>query len=235
MAKSEKINVQVEARTDTGKNACRRIRAAGKIPGNVYGMDIAPFAVAVNPKRVESVLALSSGRNTIFSLSLEGGSENRDVMLRELQRDPVTERLLHVDFLRIDPDKRMHVNVPIRLHGVAEGVKNEGGILDFVQRSVEVSCLPSDIPEQFDIDISELHLNQNVAVKSLEVGEELEILDDPETILAVCVPTRVIEEPVAEEELEEGAEEAAEEGAEEPEVAAKGKEGDDDKAESDKK
>jgi large subunit ribosomal protein L25 len=232
MARSEKINVKVEARTDTGKNACRRIRARGRIPANVYGMDLAPFAVSVDPKRVEDVLGLSSGWNTIFSLSLEGGSENRDVMLREMQRDPVTERLLHVDFLRVDPQKRMHVNVPIRLHGLAEGVKNEGGILDFVQRSVEVSCLPADIPEHFDLDISELHLNQNVAIKEIEVGEEIEILDDPESILAVVVPTRVAEEPTAEA-AEEGAEEAAEEGAEEPEVVAKGKEGEDDKTESD--
>jgi large subunit ribosomal protein L25 len=233
MAKSSKVNVEVEARTETGKNACRRIRMAGKIPGNVYGMDLAPFAVAVDPKGVEEVLALSSGRNTIFSLTLAGGTENRDVMLREMQRDPVTERLLHVDFLRIDPSKRMIVQVPIRLHGLAEGVKNEGGILDFVQRTVAVSCLPADIPEQFDIDISELHLNQNVAAKELEVGEGVEILDDPESILAVVVPTRVIEEPVAEEE-EEAAEEGAEEGAEEPEVAGKGKEGDAAQGESDK-
>jgi large subunit ribosomal protein L25 len=233
MAKSGKVNVQVEARNDRGKNASRRIRAAGKIPGNVYGMDLAPFAVAVDPRRVEEVLGLSSGRNTIFSLSLAGGKENRDVMLRELQRDPVTERLIHVDFLRVDPDKRMHVSIPVRLQGVAEGVKNEGGILDFVQRTVEVSCLPADIPEHLDVDISGLHLNQNVAVKQLDVGEEFDILDDPETILAVVVPTRVVEEAVPAE-AEEGAEEAVEEGAEEPEVIGKAKEGEGEQGEGDK-
>jgi large subunit ribosomal protein L25 len=233
MAKSNKENVQVEARTDTGKNACRRIRAAGKIPGNVYGMDLSPFAVAVDAKRVEEVLSLSTGRNTIFALSMADAKDSRDVMLREMQRDPVTERLVHVDFLRIDPDKRMSVMVPIRLVGLAEGVKNEAGILDFVQRTVEVSCLPSDIPEQFEFDVSELHLNQNVAAKELEVGEGVEILEDPETILAVCVPTRVVEEEVPETE-EEDLEAAGEEGAEEPEVIGKGKEGDGEQKESDK-
>lgn len=232
MAKS-KVNIEVEARTDRGKNACRRSRASGRVPGNVYGMNLQPFAVAVDPKRVEEVLTLASGRNTIFSLSLAGGKENRDVMLRELQRDPVTGRLVHVDFLRIDPEKRMHVMVPVRLLGIAEGVKNEAGILDFVQRTVEVACLPSDIPEYFEIDISELHLNQNVAVKGLVVEEGIEILEDPETILAVCVPTRVVEEVVPEV-AEEGAEPTAEEGAAEPEVIGKGKESDGERGESGK-
>jgi large subunit ribosomal protein L25 len=154
-------------------------------------------------------------------------------MLRELQRDPVTERLLHVDFLRIDPDRPMHVSVPVRLLGMAEGVKNEGGILDFVQRQVEVSCLPANIPESLAVDISELHLNQNVAVKQLEVGEGIEILDDPESILAVVVPSRAAEVEVAEAE-EEAAEEAAAEG-EEPEVIGKGKEAEAEQPEGDKK
>jgi large subunit ribosomal protein L25 len=231
MAKKEKISVPVEARSKTGKTACRQLRAVGRIPGNVYGMSLIPFAVSVDPKKVEDVLSLSSGRNTIFSLSLKGGKESRDVMLRELQRDPVTEHLLHVDFMRVDPDKRMNVFVPIRLLGTAEGVKNEGGILDFVQRQVEVSCLPANIPEQLEVDIAGLHLNQNVAVGGLEPGEGVEILDDPETILAVVVPSRAAE--VVEEAEAEAVEEAAEEG-EEPEVIGKGKEAEAEQAEGDK-
>jgi large subunit ribosomal protein L25 len=119
----------------------------------------------------------------------------------------------------------------VRLVGTAEGVKNEGGILDFVQRQVEVSCLPSDIPEQLSVDISALHLNQNVAVKELEPADGVEILDDPEAILAVVVPSRAAEVPgVAE---EEAAEEAAEEGGE-PEVIGKGKEAEAETPEGDK-
>jgi large subunit ribosomal protein L25 len=231
MPNKEKTTVPVEARSATGKNACRQLRAAGRIPGNVYGMALSPFAVSVEPRKVEEVLGLSSGRNTIFSLSLEGGKESRDVMLREMQRDPVSERLVHVDFMRVDPDKLMHVLVPVRLIGTPEGVKNEAGVLDFVQRQVEVSCFPSDIPEQLAVDISELHLNQNVAVKELEAGEGVEILDDPEAILAVVVPSRAAE--VVEEPEEEAAEEGAEEG-EEPEVIGKGKEAEAEKPEGDK-
>jgi len=213
----ETINVEVEARTDTGKNVCRRIRAAGKVPANVYGLGLAPFAVAVSPRRIEEVLKMGSGRNTIFRLSLAGGTETRDVMLREMQRDPVSDRLIHVDFARVDLSKPVTVDVPIHLEGLAEGVKNEGGIMDFIQRSVQISCPALEIPEQFVIDVSDLHLNQNLAVKDLVVGEGVTVLDEPSAIIAVVVPSRaeVSEETVTEE---------PEEGAEEPEVVGKGKE-----------
>lgn len=218
---NEQINVEVHSRTEKGKNSCRRIRAAGMIPGNVYGLGLAPFPVSVSPVRVEEVLRLERGRNTIFRLSLAGGEESREVMLREIQRDPVSERLVHVDFVRVDPDKPVIVMIPVNLIGIPEGVKNEGGILDFVQRTVEISCLPNAIPERLDVDVSELHINQNVSAKELQVGEGITVLEDPESILAVVAQSRA--EVSAEEEAAE--EEAAEEeGAEEPEVSGKGKE-----------
>jgi large subunit ribosomal protein L25 len=224
----ESINVEVESRTDTGKNACRRIRAAGKIPANVYGLGLAPFAVAVNPRAIDDVLKMGSGRNTIFRLSLAGGKETRDVMLREMQRDPVSDKLIHVDFARVDLDKPITVSVPVQLVGEAEGVKNEGGIMDFVQRTILVSCLPLEIPDQVSVDVSELHLNQNLAVKDLEFGEGITVLDDPASIVAVVVASRaeIAEEAVAEEEEEEG--------AEEPEVAGKGKEAEGEKQQEEK-
>ena len=215
---NEQINVEVHSRAEKGKNSCRRIRAAGMIPGNVYGLDLAPFPVSVRPQRVEEVLRLERGRNTIFRLQLAGGEESREVMLREIQRDPVSERLVHVDFVRVDPDKPVVVAIPVNLVGTPEGVKNEGGILDFVQRTVQISCLPSAIPERLDVDVSELHINQNVSVSELEVGEGFTVLEDPEAILAVVAQSR------AEISTEEAAAEAEEEGAEEPEVISKGKE-----------
>lgn len=221
----ESINVEVEARTDTGKNACRRIRAAGRVPANVYGLGLAPHAVTVDPRRVEEVLGTGSGRNTIFRLSLAGGQETREVMLRELQRDPVSDRLIHVDFARVDPNKPITVSVPVQLEGLAYGVKNENGILDFVQRSVQVACLPREIPDRFVIDISELHLNQHVAVKDLVVEAGVTVVDDPSAIIAVVVATRA-------EVVEEGVVAApAEEGAAEPEVIGKGKEAEGEKKE----
>ena len=133
---SEQQVVSVDSREDRGKNACRRLRAGGKVPGNVYGMDLDSFAVSVEARRIEEILRLGSGRNTIFTLSLGDGKDTRAVMLRELQRDPVSERLVHVDFLRVDPTKTVNVQVPVHLVGTPEGVKNEGGFMDHVLREV---------------------------------------------------------------------------------------------------
>ncbi len=216
MASTSQIEVEVESREVTGKNACRRLRAEKKVPGNVYGLGRPPFMVAVNPRRVDEVLKMGSGINTIFSLSLKGQEGKREAMIKEMQRDPVTENLVHIDFVRVDPTQRIQVKVPIRLLGLATGVKNEGGIVDFVHREIEVDCLPASIPEFVGVDISELHIGQHVSVKDLDVVEGLNIHEDGEQIVAVVVSPKAEEEPVAEDELAEG------EG--EPEVAAKGKE-----------
>jgi large subunit ribosomal protein L25 len=210
-----KITVDVARRQDFGKNACRRLRQSDRIPGNLYGLRDAPAALEVSPKRIEEVLHLGSGRNTLLTLSLDGGAKHQEALLREIQRDPVSGRLLHVDLMRIDPSKTLNLRVPVRLIGTPEGVKNEGGILDFVQREVEVSCLPDRIPEHLDVDISGLHLGQNLSVKELEIAEGVEILDDPETVLALVAAPRVAVEAAAAEE------EPGEEAAEQPEEAKK--------------
>ena len=201
---SEQIVVSVDSREDGGKNFCRRLRLEGKVPGNVYGMNLDSFSVSVEGRRIEEVLRLESGRNTIITLSLGDGKDSRAVMLRELQRDPVSERLVHVDFMRVDPTKTIHVQVPIHLVGTPEGVKNDGGVVDFVHRQVEVACLPSAIPDHLEVDISHLHINQNIAVKELVTGEGVEILDPPDTILAIVASPRVEtdETPTTEEGVE---------------------------------
>ena len=209
------VVVEVEPRTGTGKNECRRIRAGGSVPGILYGLDRPPFPVAVNPRRIKEVLSLESGKNTIFTLALAGQDKTRSAMIRELQRDPVSEDLIHVDFVRVDLARSVTVKVPVRLLGVPEGVKTEGGVLEFVLREIEVECLPADIPEHLDVDVSGLHLNQHVAVSVLTVPDKVEILDDPGAIICVVAAPREEEAPVA---VEAPAEVA------EPEVAKKGKE-----------
>jgi large subunit ribosomal protein L25 len=217
MANEASITVEVESRTETGGTACRRMRRAGRIPGNVYGLDRPPFKVAVNPRGIDAVLHLGSGVNTVFQLALKGEDRTREAMIKELQRDPVTGLAVHVDFIRVDPNKAIEISVPVHLVGTPEGVKNEAGIVDFVNRSVQVECLPNRIPEHFDVDVSALHINQHVSVSDITTGEGVRMLDDPEQILAVVVAPRVEEVAVTEEEAE------AVEG--EPEVDAKGKEG----------
>ncbi len=215
---SQKIVVDVEARETTGKNPNRRLRAAGRVPGNVYGLNLDPFKVSVDPRRIEELLRYETGRNTILTLSMAGKDEGRDVMVRELQRDPVTERLLHVDFVRVDPKQAVHVRVPVQLIGTPEGVKNELGVIDFVHRDILVSCLPAAIPEHLDVDISELHIGQHVAVKDLSVHEGVELLEDGETIVAVVAAPRKeaeVAEEVEGEEIEvEGEAAEGEEGTE---------------------
>jgi large subunit ribosomal protein L25 len=217
--------VQVQRRVEGGKNACRRIRARGQLPANVYGMNLPSFSVVVEHRRVREVLQLESGQNTVFKLVLDGGDQTRDAMIKELQRDPVSGALLHVDFVRIDPLREVHVAVAVKLVGTPIGVRIEAGILDFVHRHVQVACLPGRIPESLSVDISELHLTQHVAVGDLRPPEGVRIVDDPATILAVVVTAKVeLAAPT------EAAVAAAEPGAVkeegEPEVIKKGKEAD---------
>lgn len=209
----QKIILEVETREEFGKGPNRRLRAAGRLPANVYGLGLKSFAVSVEPRRVEDLLRSGRGRNTILTLSMKGGDESRDVMIREIQRDPVHEGLRHVDFVRVDPNRKMQVRVPVNLLGIPDGVKNEGGLIDFIHREVLVNCLPSAIPAHLDGDISELHIGQQLTVKDLQVLGDVEIVDDPDMVLVVVAQPRVEEEPVAaEEEVVAEADEAPAEG-----------------------
>jgi large subunit ribosomal protein L25 len=217
---SDYFILEVKSRTLTGGSACRRMRRARRIPSNVYGLDQPPFMVEVNPKRIDELLRLGSGVNTLFQLSLVGENKTREAMIKELQRDPVSELPVHVDFIRVDPLKKVQVSIPIRLEGIPEGVKNEGGIIDFVNRVVVVECLPTDIPESVEVDISDLHVNQNASVSDLKFPDAVEVLDDPEQIVAVVVAPRVEEAAPVEEEAEAAEEEA--EAAEADKAAGEG-------------
>jgi len=218
---SETITVEVSPREETGKNSNRRLRRGGRVPGVVYGLDKPPFLVSVSPRRLGEILHLESGRNTIFSLSLVGEDQTRSAMIKELQRDPVTEEMVHVDFIRLDLETMLIVRVPVRLVEIPLGVKNEGGVMDFIHREVEVECLPKDIPEHVDVDVSELHINQNVAVSDIPVKEGVRIIDEPATVIAVVVPPRAEAEAEAVAVEEEA---APTEDEAEPEVIKKGKE-----------
>ena len=221
---SKEIVLEVQSRDQMGGTACKRMRREGRVPGNVYGLDRPPFPVSVNPRRITALLQLGSGVNTVFQLALAGESKKREAMIKELQRDPVSELPVHVDFIRVDPTKTIHVSVPVHLEGVPDGVKNEGGLLDFIHRTIEVECLPGAIPEHYDVDVSELHIGQHVSVSDLAPREGAEILDDANQILAVVNAPKAEEEPVADEEAElaEGEVAETEEGKEGAAPAADG-------------
>jgi large subunit ribosomal protein L25 len=206
------------------KNEANRLRASGKIPAVFYGPGKSgkakdAVAVSVDPKAVMRILHSDSGANTLINLKLDG-SETR-VMLREYQLDPVTHHLLHADFYELAMDKAITVSVPVQVKGEASGVKQQGGLLDFVTREIEVECLPTDIPDQIDIDVSELMLHQAIRVRDLPAHPKWKAVSDPDTMLVHVVMPKAEEEPAAE--TAEAVAGAAPAAPAEPEVIKKGK------------
>jgi large subunit ribosomal protein L25 len=206
--------IEAEAREDFGKNASRRLRHAGRIPGVVYGGGGQAIPLTVDPKRVSQVLHSESGHNTVLTLEIKGRAPAR-VLLCDWQLEPVKGSLLHVDMLRISADTRLKLKVPIQLKGEPYGVKTEGGVLEVILREVELECLPDDIPEHITVDISNFKIGSALRVSDLPVAERAKILTDPTRMVAHVVAPR------AEEVKAEGAVEGAE--AAEPEVIRKGK------------
>ncbi len=211
-------------REGRGKNEANRLRASGKIPAVVYGSKKEGrtpegVAVSVDPKAVLRILHSESGANTLISLRVDG-SESR-VMVKEYQLDPVTHQLLHADFYALAMDKAITVTVPIALKGESRGVKLQGGIVDFVTRDIEVQCLPTDIPENIPVDISELMLNQSIRVKDLAQDARWKAITDGETMIVHVVMPKAEESAAAAGATAAAAAPAA---AAEPEVIKKGKE-----------
>ncbi|MEN3338276.1 MAG: large subunit ribosomal protein [Acidobacteriota bacterium] len=163
--------LQAETRAGRGKNEARRLRASGRIPAVVYGAEKGKAVeIAVDPKMLLRILHSESGVNTLIGLQLNGG--NSRVLVKEYQLDPVAHRLLHVDFYQVAMDKTLTVTVPVLLKGEPKGVKQQGGVVDFVHREIEIEVLPGDIPENITVDISELMLNQGVRVRDV-MGENV--------------------------------------------------------------
>jgi large subunit ribosomal protein L25 len=216
-------------RDGRGKNEARRLRAAGRIPGTLYGVQkdgrAAATSVAVDPKEVLRILHSDSGANTLINLRFDG-AETR-VMVKEYQLDPVTHHLLHADFYQLAMDKAITVTVPIVLKGEPKGVKLQGGLLDFVTRDVQVQCLPTDIPEHIDVDVSELMLNQSIRLRDVAENPKWKPVTDADAMIAHVVMPKAEEAAAATETP------AAAAATTEPEVVKKGKP--DEKEDKDKK
>jgi len=218
--------LDVVKRESRGKNEARRLRAAGRVPGVVYGAvkdgkRPVGVPVAVDPKEVLRILHSDSGVNTLITLKLDG-SESQ-VMVREYQLDPVTHQLLHADFYQLAMDRAITVAVPIAIKGEPKGVKQQGGLLDFVTREVEVQCFPTDIPEHIDVDVSELMLHQAVRVRDLPTDPKWKVVAEPDTMLVHVVLPKAEETPAAAEDEAAAAVAAAPAASAEPEVIKKGK------------
>ncbi len=208
------IELKVERRSERGKNEARRTRVAGRIPAIVYGAGKANVPISVDRKSLSDAFRNGAGENAIFLLKLAGSDQSRHAMIKELQKDPLSRKALHIDFVRVMMDAKIRVRVSIEIVGIARGVKTDGGILDMVTREVEVESLPGNIPAHLPVDVSDLGIGDAIRIRELKAPEGVEIVDDPEKVLVHVAQPTLEAEPVA-----------AAEGAEttEPEVLKKGK------------
>jgi large subunit ribosomal protein L25 len=214
------IVVNAKTRTDRGKNAARRLRRDGFVPGVVYGGKKDNIAVAVDPKALQKVLRSEAGRNSILKLDIANeGATN--AILKSWQVDPIKESFLHADFYRIAMDVAIRVTVPIHVVGEARGVKVDGGILELIMREIAVECLPGDIPGGIDVEVSDLGINGALRVSDLVAPAKVKILEGADQVVVhvVSVKEEVVAAPGAVAPVEG---EAAAAPAE-PEVLKKGK------------
>ena len=215
-------------RQTKGKNEARRLRAAGQIPAVLYGAQKAgdqpaPESVAVDPKPFLRILHSASGLNTLITLKVQGGGDTR-VLVKNVQLDPVTHHPLHADFYRVNMDRKILVTVPVVLRGESRGVKQDGGVLDFVHREIEVEVLPANIPDSIEVDVTELGIGDSVHVRDLAANAAWTPISDPDMMILHVVVIKVVEEAAPAAGAEGAAAAAAPAAAgSEPEVIKKGK------------
>jgi large subunit ribosomal protein L25 len=223
----KEVTIEAKSRPGSGKGVARKMRANGKIPGVVYGKGEAPLAIEIDHNHFHTVMRTVTSENLLVDLAIDGAQSNKKAIIRDMQRDPVSGKLLHIDFQHISLTEKIRVQVPVVLEGVPDGVKNFGGIVNWMVRDLEVSCLPTDIPDKFVLDITPLKIHESLHVKNI-VAENVEILESPEETIVSVVPPTIIKEaaPVAAEGEAAAAVAAAapaEEGEAEPEVISEKK------------
>jgi len=183
--------LQVQVRADSGKGVARKLRAAGRIPGVVYGRSQGAVPISLDPKLLRRALTRSeSGLNTLFELEVEGGGDlhGKPVLVRDLQRDPVKGHYLHADLLAVDLQQKLQVAVPIHLTGKAHGVEF-GGILDHSLREIELLCLPTAIPKEITVDVTALEVGESLHVRDIALPEGVELRSDADlSVVSVVLP-----------------------------------------------
>jgi large subunit ribosomal protein L25 len=216
------VVLEAVSRDSFGKNEARRTRREGMVPAVLYGaspdahQQKQATAIAVDPKALLKILHSESGANTLISLKLAGTPAAR-VLVRDYQLDPVTHRVLHADFYRVAMDRTIQVTIPVVVKGEPKGVKQQGGVLELIRREIEIECLPGDIPENVEVDISELMLHQGVRVRDIATDPKWKPVSEADMMLVHVIMPKVEEAPAAAEAA------AAPTVPAEPEVIKKGK------------
>lgn len=224
MAEQKDITVRAKSREGRGKNDARRARRAGMVPVSVYGGEGGSVAALAPLRELAAILRSESGRNTIFTLDIEGVGAS-EVMFHERQIDPVRGRLIHADLTRLVKGQKIEVTVPLHLVGEPVGVREEQGMLEQIIREIEIRCEPREIPDVIDADVSGLGVHDVLHISDLQVAEGIEILNPPDTVIATVGIVK--EEPVAAAAVDA-------EGPAEPEVIGKGKKEDEEGGEGKK-
>ncbi len=204
-----------EKREGTGKGVARKLRQSGRVPAVVYGKDMDAVSLSVDANEALHLFETISVENTVVDLQVDG--ESHTTLVREIQSHPVRRELIHIDFLRIQAGVMVELEIPVHLEGTPIGVKMNGGVLDHIVHELPVRCIPSNIPDSINVDVSGLDLNDSIHVSDLVLGDDIEVLMEPEqTICAISVPrtpTLDAEEEEAEAEAEAAAAAEAEAGA----------------------
>jgi len=210
--------LEATARDTFGKNEARRTRRDGRVPGVLYGEGKEATPISVEPRALLRILHSDSGANTLIALKVPGQSETR-VLVKEFQLDPVTHQVLHADFYRVAMDKAIQVTIPVTVKGEPKGVKQQGGIMEFIRREIVVECLPADIPENVELDASELMLHQGIRVRDIPASPKWKAITEGEAMLVHVIMPKA-EEAAA---PADAAAAAATATPAEPEVIKKGK------------
>ena len=227
--------LEATARETIGKNEARRTRRGGQVPAVLYGNpggdgNKDPRPISVDPKALLKILHSESGANTLISLKLAGEGNSR-VLVKDYLLDPITHHVLHADFYRVAMDRALQVTIPVVVKGEPKGVKQQGGLLEFIRRDIEIECLPADIPEHVEVDVSDLMLHQGLRVRDIATDARWKPLSDLDMMIVHVIA------PKAEEAATTDA--AAPVLAAEPELIKKGKKDEadekDDKKKDDKK
>ena len=201
---SNAVTLSAQKRGGAGKGVARKLRAAGRVPAVLYGRDLEPLHLSLEMREAEQLFHSISVDNTIVELAVEGEKEVYQTLIREIQVHPLRLSLTHADFLRIQEGVTVDVNVPLRLVGTPEGVKNSGGVLEQIIHDLALRCIPSKIPGSIDVDVAHLDINESLHIYDIEFEEGVEVMvEQKRTVCSVAIP-KVIEEPEEEEELLEG-------------------------------
>ncbi len=199
------LELEVSRREESGKGVARKLRQKGRVPAVVYGGHKEAVSISVDQKSVSELVRKSEhGIRSIFLLKMSDSDQSRHAMIKDIQMNPISRKMNHIDFVRVVMDEVVRVTIPVHVEGTSIAVKNGEGVLDFQARELHVECLPGAIPDEFSVDVSALNLHDAIRVSDLQVPEGVEILEDPDRIVVSIATLRaeIVEEVEAEAEAE---------------------------------